>query len=339
MKLGLSQIKEITLGAARVEENENGIQFFRFTKGQEEAYANFREDFYFKRQFATAGVKFRFRTNSENLYLKAFTVSVGIRRYYSFDVLVNGKLIDSLNNFPHVVAEDNNYIEEEYTLGECSKRFNLGKGEKEVFIYLPWSVNAYIKEFELDDNSFVKPVKPCKKLICFGDSITHGVDALYPSNKYTSLLAEMLEAEEYNKAISGDRFFPELAASADDFEPDYITVAYGTNDWARSTREEFLDWSKRFYQNLSRNYPNSKIIGLTPIWRKDTDERTSFVEFEKVSDIIFQQTKGLKNVTILNGYDFVPHDENNYADLRLHPNDKGFRFYFENLAEQLKGII
>ena len=78
---------------------------------------------------------------------------------------------------------------------------------------------------------------------------------------------------------------------------------------------------------------------MTPIWRKDTDERTSFVEFEKVSDIIFQQTKGLKNVTILNGYDFVPHDENNYADLKLHPNDKGFRFYFENLAEQLKGII
>ena len=185
------------------------------------------------------------------------------------------------------------------------------------------------------------PVKPSKKLICFGDSITQGVDTLYTSNKYTSKLAEALDAEEFNKAVSGDRFFPELAASPEDFEPDYITVAHGTNDWARSTKEEFLDWSKRFYQNLSRVYPNAKIFGITPIWRKDThsDERTPFAEFTDIADIIAEQAKGLQNVTILNGYDFVPHDENSYADLRLHPNDKGFNHYFENLLKEIEKLI
>ena len=79
MKLSLSEIKKITFGAARIEETENGIQFFRFTKGQEEAYAKYREDFYFVRTFATSGVKLRFRTNSKNLSLSATTISAGVR--------------------------------------------------------------------------------------------------------------------------------------------------------------------------------------------------------------------------------------------------------------------
>ena len=70
-----------------------------------------------------------------------------------------------------------------------------------------------------------------KRILCFGDSISQGYDALYPSNQYTPQLAKLLDAEEYNKAIGGEIFRPELALARDDFEPEYITVAYGTNDW------------------------------------------------------------------------------------------------------------
>lgn len=35
MKLNLKQIKEITLGAVRVEEDNGYVSFFRFTKAQE----------------------------------------------------------------------------------------------------------------------------------------------------------------------------------------------------------------------------------------------------------------------------------------------------------------
>ena len=42
-----------------------------------------------------------------------------------------------------------------------------------------------------------------------------------------------------------------------------------------------------------------------------------------------------KNVKVISGFDFVPMDENLFGDLRIHPNDKGFEYYFENLVKQI----
>ena len=81
-------------------------------------------------------------------------------------------------------------------------------------------------------------------MIMFGDSITHGYDALNPSFSYANRLADLLNADFVNKGIGGERFFPTLAQLKDDIEPDYITVAYGTNDWAHSPKEVFDKNSK-----------------------------------------------------------------------------------------------
>ena len=93
-------------------------------------------------------------------------------------------------------------------LGEFSRNFALGGGRKSVCIYLPWSVIVEIEELSIDDTAYITPIKPSKKLIAFGDSITHGYDALRPSNRYVAKLAEALDAEEINKGIGGEIFFP-----------------------------------------------------------------------------------------------------------------------------------
>lgn len=43
--------------------------------------------------------------------------------------------------------------------------------------------------------------------------------------------------------------------------------------------------------------------------------------------------KDFRNVVFINGRDPVPEDENCFGDLRLHPNNDGFAFYFQNLKE------
>ena len=43
--------------------------------------------------------------------------------------------------------------------------------------------------------------------------------------------------------------------------------------------------------------------------------------------------KDFRNVVFINGRDPVPEDENCFGDLRLHPNNDGFVFYFQNLKE------
>lgn len=335
--MDISQIRAITMGAVRVEQNENGIDFFRFTEQQEALYKDRSEDFYVK-SFSSSGVRLSFRTNSQTLFLRVEVAPGSSRRYFSLDVFVNGERMDSLDNFSSVELPQD-YTKMGFPLGEFSKEFCLGTGEKNVCVYFPWSVKTTLKEFRLEEDSFVEPVRPAKKLLCFGDSITHGYDALRPSNKYITRLADMLDAEEYNKAIGGEIFFPDLAGAKDDFEPDYITVAYGTNDWNLCKKEQFDGNCREFLYNLRRNYPNSKIFAITPVWRKEMHEHRQFGLFKTVGESIKQQAAQVGGIFVIDGFTLIPQDENLYGDLRLHPNDHGFRLYFENLAKQIDALL
>ena len=337
MKLDVAQVRAITTGAVRVEEIDNTVHFFRFTKGQEELYKDRSNDFYMK-TFASSGICLRFHTDSQTLFFSVHTDRGSSRSYFAFDVFVNGQKIGDLSNFSES-AMIGNYTKSKCLLGDFSKCFSLGTGEKEICIYFPWSVRVTLKELVLDDGSCITPVKPGRKMLCFGDSITHGYDAVYPSNKYVSKLADMLDAEEYNKAIGGEIFFPDLAKAREDFEPEYITVAYGTNDWSKCTAEELAHNCKAFFSNVSHNYPNAKIFVITPIWRKDMNEFRPFGEFRGVEEMIQKQAAVFGNISVIHGLEFVPPKETLFADLRLHPNDKGNAIYFENLSKHIKDIL
>lgn len=333
MKLNFDQIYSACLGAVRAKETEAGVRLYRFTEEQEEIYRQANTSFYNK-TFATSGMKLYFETNSESLFLKVNVTPATTRTYFSFDIMSDGKPVGYLDNFSDMTLPLD-YSKIQYPLGDFSKRFALGKGTKKVCIYLPWSVAVEICELSLDENAFVKPIKPAKKLLIFGDSITQGYDALHPSRRYASRLAEALDAEEINKGIGGERFFPPLAESRDDFEPDYISVSYGSNDWNKITEEDFKCKCQAFYTALSKHYPKAQIFALTPIWRKDYEEPRAFGQFGNVAEDIENIVSSFKNITCIRGFEFVPQDETYFGDLRLHPNDVGFDHYFQNLYEQI----
>lgn len=334
MKLTFGQIKQITKGAVRFSEDEKGVHLYRFTEKQEQLFKERNLDFY-KKTFATAGVKFVFRTDSETLHIGAEMTAASSRKYFSFDVFADGKLVGYLDNFSEAKLEED-YSQMVFPDGEFSKTFDLGKGIKTVTVYLPWSFGPVIKEVSVDDGAFVEPVKSEKKALVFGDSITQGYDALRPSRRYAARIAEFLGAEEINKAIGAEVFFPELAKSGEDFVPDYITVAYGTNDWSKKTREETRENCKTFYETLSKKYPTAKIFAITPIWRKRSTEITQYGCFEDVATDIADAVKELPNVTLIRGFEFVPQEPRCFGDLVLHPSNEGFDYYVEGLKKELE---
>jgi len=337
MKLNLEQIKAIATGAVRAEEANGAVRLYRFTKEQEELYRVSNPDFY-EKSFAAAGIKLYFRTDSTKLKLKVSLSRGSSRQYFSVDVLADGKVVGYLDNFSEMTLPKE-YAKIEFPDGILEKEFGLGEGIKEVCVHLPWSRGIVIEELSIDDGAFTEAVKPRKKLLVYGDSITQGYDALRPSERYPAKLADVLGAEELNKGIGGEVFRPELAALKDDFSPDYITVAYGTNDWGRVDRETFRKNCCGFYTALSQNYPEAKIFAITPIWRKDWETETAFGSFADVEKEIRDAVKDLKNVTVISGIDFVPKDENYFSDLYLHPNDEGFAYYFANLWKAVQDKI
>ena len=334
MKLTSEKIFEISKGAVWVDENDGMTELHRFTKEQEEIYIKMKPIAAPKR-FWPAGIRLVFKTDSSSLFIKAVMSEATLRRFFSFDVFVDGKPIGYLDNFTgREIPTD--YTLTEFPDGEFEKKFDLGGGVKTVTVHLPWSMRVQIAEISVDDGAFVEAVPGNgKKILFYGDSITQGYDAMRPSNRYAGKVADMLGYEEFNKGRGGEIYFPELAEYKDDFVPECIVVAYGTNDWGKVASDDFEDRCRRLYAAFEKNYPDTKVFAVTPLWRKDMNEDRVFGRFESVAEMMASAVKDFKNVILIDGFDFIPKEEQYYSDLRLHPNDKGFVYHANALYNEI----
>ena len=331
MKLSYDQIKDITLGAAYVEQKDGKTVFHRFTKKEEELY-KISDSGFFNKAFANSCVTLEFCTNSASLFIKSHIIPRSSRRFFSHDIFVNNILIGSLKGKFESDEEVSNgkTVDGEFCLGEENR-------EKSIRIHLPWSCSSDIIELSIDDGATLSPVKKSKRIIFYGDSITQGYDAEYTSNSYASQIMLRIKAEARNKGIGGEIFRPELAKLINDgFEPDIITVAYGTNDWfAQISKELFECRANDFFDSLAKNYPNAKIFAIAPIWRADYQDFSLLGEFAEIKECFAKISKKHQNVVMIDGFDFVPHDRNFFSDKSLHPNDDGFSYYADKLANEL----
>ena len=327
MKLTLEQIKKITFGAIDIAETELGFSFSRFTEKQREYYAIYRDNDYLKKTLSAPGVRFSFLTDSKTF---SFDYSVRVAECPTggctrFDLYIDDILSSHFG----------------ITMGDTDEHFEieLGDGAKKVELYFPWTKKVYLSNVTLDDGATLAPMKRARTMLNYGDSITHGYFALHPSLSYAVKLARMLDADCYNKAIGGDRFFPELLELDEPVNPDIITVAYGTNDWARHTRATVTKRSRDFLKKLSAKFPKAKIFVITPIWRGREDEPKYMEKFggylTEVHDIIAENCKDLSNITLIDGMKLTPHDDFFYED-GLHPNDLGMCIYADNLYREIE---
>lgn len=320
MVLTLEQLREIAHGALRVYEENGEIVFGRFTKEAELYYKGDREDFH-RKSFATSGVRLEFMTDSSSVAFAYHTLYASSRRFYYFDVMVDGVLVD---HFGHDrIAE----ARAEYKLA-------LDEGTHTVCIYFPNLADARIKDFTLDDGAMIAPVARPVKLLCYGDSITQGYDAVYASQSYANLLADKLHADMIDQGIGGEHFCPALLDCKIPFTPDIITVAYGTNDWSSQDRDETIEKANAFYAKLRALHPNAKIFAITPIWRKDHTRITKVGMFESIRQIV-RNAAEQSGAIVVDGDRVIPHITEVFADGYLHPNDMGFKFYANALYDAM----
>lgn len=339
MKLSYDEIVSAISGAVRAEKTEKGIELYRFTKEQESFFKGLSDDSKYKISRDTAGMVMRFKTDSETLNIKLFVHEQLIRIYFVCDVVCNGKPLEAITNSkPRFDLGEEPKPTMEY--GEISKAYSLPKGEKVIEIYLPYYRQLSILGIYLNDDASFQPVKREKLMLTYGDSITHGSEAAHPRERYASRMCEYLGADEYCKAIGGDIFRPQEAAFKDDLIPDYISVAYGTNDWSSNSRtlDSIAANCRKFCENLRQNYPHAPIILITPIWRKDLGLKKLAGDFNALHDALKNSVSNIENLFVVCGRYLVPEDEECFADRKLHPNSKGFKHYSENLINELKKL-
>lgn len=339
MILGFDTVEAITCGAKYVNMEADGIHFYRLNQRQKEYYINGFPGFYSKGK-CCAGIKLHFKTNSRSLKLDLTLQKTTGRSYGAVEVLVDGVRIGNINNFENQELPAD-YAALPFPCGRVEKTFDLGEGEKTVCILFPRLISIILHEVSLDDGAAVEAVKAEKKALVFGDSITQGFDCLWPSSHYVHQLCDKLDADEYNNAIGGDKFAPASAACRDDFAPDYVIVGYGTNDWRNGTVALFQENCREFFAVLNRNFPGVPVIVITPVWRADLETAQNVVDFgpiHEIEDYIRQVAAPYPNVTVIRGFELIPHETRMYGDLRLHPNDEGFAHYGKNLLCALQQV-
>lgn len=329
-KLGFRTVESITQGAEYVEEKSDGrIIFSRFSKQERDTLSYGRDN-----SFSTAGIRLIFETDSTLLKINTDVKNSNPhgRNFYSFDVYCNNVSIGHIKNFNRGPI----YPYKKYALSERHKTFKLPSGIKTVTVYFPWSVQGIIKSIEVDSMAFVRPILKKRKMLMYGDSITQGYDAAFPSHSYASELTDLLGSETVNKGIGGSVFMPKLVKTKGKNPPDIITVAYGTNDWNGSNIADFKSRCLCFFEGLVTNYPNVPIFAITPIWRADCTEKRKFGSFSQVSDIIKEVCRLYKSISFINGIDFLPKNTAYFRDSYLHPNDDGFSFYTKALSREIE---
>ena len=323
MKLTAEQILSAAQGAVRTEDTENGLRLCRLTEEEQAVYVPTIRD---SRARASADIKLEFDTDARSLTLTVQAEPGTSRKYFAFEICKDGERIGFLRNFDDAV-ENTVYVSQKYELGEYSGTYPLGEGVKRIRILFPHTVIPHLRQFSLEDASVFTPVIREKKILMYGDSITHGCDALYPSQMYTARLGDMFGAHILNKGVGGERFNPALISCPCDFKPDFITSAYGTNDWAGESRETLIEKCRLYHAILAEKYPDTPIFVISPIWRYDTERERPFGPFEAVADFIRGTIAPYGNMHFVYGMDLVPHDRSFFGDAALHPNAAGFAHY------------
>lgn len=327
MLLDLKTLKTITAGAERVIEEDGYFCLLRFTEAEANAYLEAGHPDFYKKTFSSTGIRLAFRTTSRSFSFRYRSAYGSSRKFGHFDVYLNGAME------MHFGSEG-----EEMTEGKIV--IPLPEGETDVEIHFPFSRRTDIRDVEMDDGATLTPIKRKYTMIQYGDSITHAYDAIHPSLAYTALFSSLMDADAVNKGIGGDIFFPALLNEKHPESPDFITVAYGSNDWCKCTKEEFVENCTAFFKGVSELYPHAKIIAIAPIWHLGFDDLGRIgVSPQEQNNMVKDICKDIPNTYYIDGWTLTPHRKEFYTDAAGHPNETCFVLYAMNLYKQVRDLL
>ncbi|MBP3314509.1 MAG: SGNH/GDSL hydrolase family protein [Clostridia bacterium] len=312
--LTLDEIIEISVGSPNIKIKDNAVEFYKATDEQMVAYGPEGSGM---RNNATGstGVRLDFTTDSSTF---AFKAASGNR----FELYINGKYVTQITNA---------------TTQVFSTTLDTSNGENRVTLFLPNGGVGAISMVQLDYGATCERQKFDRKFLIIGDSITQAWPTKIDSNGYGHLISMHYNADSIIYGVGGGIFNASILGSTPEFDPELITVAFGTNDWARSYSAATIENNMRaFLDKLKELYPDAKIVGITPLWRKDADNKKAitFDEARALIKSIYEEY----GIPCVDGEAMMGHDDKFFAD-DVHPNDEGHEEYAKNLIEEINGIL
>lgn len=301
---------------------ENEIYFpVRFTDKLFRFYESTGVAQFPERAVQTAGITMEFCTSQEEIGFTFFFTCFA-RDWITFDVYENDIFMETVH------FEDRS----------LKARFRYKKrnaGETRIIIYMPATADTHFTDFDLGDYHPVQA--PARKYLALGCSITQGMEAVSPSITYANIVKRHYNTQILNLGIGGFYYDPDSLDEELPYDPDIITVAYGTNDAAGSASVgEISTKTSGYLEKLRSIYPGKTVHVITPVWRKEWDDDPSFIKkASEIQDMIVKESSR-QQFHVIDGRPAIPHSPAFYKDGFLHPNDLGFALYGLYVIKNMK---
>ena len=327
MILNIETISKIIFGAQSVAEKGGKLVIRRYT----EAQANSLWGKLTWAQRRPTSVYFEFETDAETLsisYCGAETdASVGLLNFSVFenDLLTGHYALDPVPRPEGVKV---------ITFPDGEVSFTLQKGMKKVTVYLPLMIIELVS-LAVSDGAKIVPCKRSGKMAVYGDSISEGFYSEVAGMSYFDQLCRMMDCEGYNFSVGGSKFRPEYVPENSVPDCDRYLVAFGTNDFRRSTKEEFESAMPEFFRRLFAQVAEKPVYVILPIWRKvEKNVYACGGDLFAVRDAIAAEASKYPNAVVINGRELSPRSMAFMHD-GTHPNSLGHTHYAINLANRI----
>lgn len=283
-----------------------------------------------------AGGRIRFKTDSEDLIIRSVFPDITNRSIMSmlnsagFDIYIsiNGKETYFQSVYPPIDLTD-----------MYEKYIDIGKGLKEITIYMPLYNNVKDVFIGIDEKAEVIPYSEYTHkipVIFYGSSITQGASVSRPGMTYEAILSRMFNVDHLNLGFAS-------AAKAEDSIIDYMSqldfsVFVCDYDYNAPSAEYLASTHEKLYKKIRKTHPDTPFVMISkPILLLSSDN----VENAKRRQIILDTynkalSSGDKNVFFIDGSRiFFGCESGECCADGVHPNDLGAI----KIAEAIKKIF
>ena len=336
MFIDKNNIKSYVLGVIDIKEQDDWLIFRRYSEAMYDKMSA-RNKNVATRVASTASVKLEFLTKGGEISFDYEITPGNNREYYSIDLLVNGEL-------KHSISEDKNNCSGsfKYTLSDLEK-------DERITLYFPATVCMKIKNLVIPDDA--KPHTRKGKILVLGDSLSQGYNPEHFYAACMNVLGDIYNSDLINQAVGGDCYDKENIEKLD-FNPDFIIVCYGINDWA-SGKFKNGESASEYYKRLVELYPEAAIFAILPpeisyltrtrknddLLFKSDDSSVGIQTMDDVRAIISEIAKPYKNIKTINARDFIPDCPEAFFEDHIHLTDYGNMVYGTRIAKAIKELI
>ncbi|MHC4871879.1 MAG: SGNH/GDSL hydrolase family protein [Planctomycetota bacterium] len=284
--------------------------------------------------FRTSGVRLRMETDAEALTLR-FAPLEPPKKFltsgHAFDIVIDNEIVQT------------SFSPER---GEEVVFDKIGAGRRVVELWLPPGSSVGLKDIEVADSVFLRPLPDRRPLwVTWGSSITHCVRAGSAARVWPAIVARKHNLNLLSLGFGGDcHLDPMVAMVIRDLPASYISMKLGINTVSRSlcnrTYQALVAAAVAIVREKHSHTPLALISPIANPPRENTPTPTGYTLEEMRSNMKNVHASfaaaGDMNLYYISGMDLFGIDDiEKYADDLLHPNAEGIDLQAERFCQQV----